>query len=230
MTCAKPHDALTVSSPGEDTPLGQLLVLLRSEDAVARDQAWSACYRQYGKLVWTRVFYVVRTIPNEPDPRETTADIVSTVFLGLPSAARAYREQGKAEQWLKRVAIRTALRYKESTTGVWNSGVRREARENDATIPRRSVTLEDVVEEVSALLDDADQADRRFEFRCRLDAWRADPAKSRWVRWVEMYCDGYSHEEIAAALGISAGGSRNWFKKITMALAERPLAREEKRQ
>jgi RNA polymerase sigma factor (sigma-70 family) len=199
-------------------PLGQLLAMLCSGDPVARERAWAACYEQYGRLVWTRVFFVVRTMPDEPDPRETTADIVSMVFLGLPSAARSYREQGKAEQWLKRVAIRTALRYKESRTGVWHSG---ESHEPGAA-RRRQVSLEDVVDEVSALLDEADRADLRLDFRVRLDAWRADPGKARWVKWVEMYCAGYAHEEIAQALGITPGVSRNWFKKITTALGTQP--------
>ena len=81
--------------------LGELLRVMQSNDEVLREAAWEACYQRYWQLVWTRVFYVMRTISWLGEPREMAADVTSDVFVGLPDAVKHYRETGKPEQWLK---------------------------------------------------------------------------------------------------------------------------------
>ena len=56
------------------------------------------------------------------EPREAAADVASDVFVGLPDAVQHYREEGRAEWWLKQIAVRTALRRREALTGRWASG------------------------------------------------------------------------------------------------------------
>src|ERR671933_1447621 len=99
---------------GPSAPLGKLLVAMRSDDVALREAAWAACYQRYYQVVWTRVFYVMRSIAWLSEPREAAADVTSNVFVGLPAAAKHYREEGKAEWWLKQVAVRAALRRKEA--------------------------------------------------------------------------------------------------------------------
>src|SRR3954468_22555741 len=47
---------------GAKPALGPILVAMGSRDEQTREQAWEACYTHYWRLVWTRVFYVIRTI------------------------------------------------------------------------------------------------------------------------------------------------------------------------
>src|SRR5262245_40013656 len=74
------------SGPGAQPPvpaLGQLLLAMKSADEGTREAAWEACYVHYWQLVWTRVFYVMRTISWLGEPREIAADVTSDVFVGL---------------------------------------------------------------------------------------------------------------------------------------------------
>src|SRR5438105_2161486 len=67
-----------------DAPLGELFRVMQSDDGVLREAAWEACYQRYWQIVWTRVFYVMRTISWLGEPREMAADVTSDVFVGLP--------------------------------------------------------------------------------------------------------------------------------------------------
>ena len=123
-------------------PLGELLVAMQSDRAALREAAWAECYRRHYQLVWTRAFYVIRSIAWLPEPREVAADVASDVFVGLPDAARHYREEGGAEWWLKQVVVRTALRRKEALTG-------RGAAGRGAAAPGRStVALDETADEI----------------------------------------------------------------------------------
>ena len=108
--------------PLDEPTLGELLGAMRSDVEAVREAAWAACYARYHQLVWSRAFYVMRSVAWLAEPREAAADVASDVFVGLPDAARHYREEGRAEWWLKQVAVRTALRRKEALTGRWSSG------------------------------------------------------------------------------------------------------------
>src|SRR5215471_5466584 len=130
---------LTVIRPVDPPPLGDLLVAMRSSDERTREAAWEACYAHYWRLVWTRAFYVMRTISWLGEPREMAADVTSDVFVGLPDAVKHYQETGKAEQWLKQIAIRTALRQKEALTGRWSSGRSSDAKPEGASAAEKSI-------------------------------------------------------------------------------------------
>jgi len=197
-------------------PLGELLLSMQSTRAAMREAAWAECYRRYHEVVWTRVFYVIRSISWLPEPREVAADVASDVFVGLPDAARHYREQGRAEWWLKQVAVRTALRRKAALTGRWAS---------DAA-GRRSVSLDDAADEVVQELD-AVEPEELMELERRVELLRAspEPTKRRWAEFIALYVDGCSFQEIGTRLGLSDGTVRNWLCQIRKFLAQ-PLTAE----
>ena len=148
--------------------------------------------------------------------------MASDVFVGLPDAARHYREEGRADRWLKQVAVRTALRRKEALTGRWSSGRRPES----AALGRYTVTLDETADEIVDRLD-AVEREELLELERRRLALRAspDPAKRRWGEFLDLYVDGCSFQEIGARLGLSEGTARNWLCQIRKYLA-RPLAAE----
>jgi RNA polymerase sigma factor (sigma-70 family) len=185
-------------------PLETLLRIMQSESAAEVEVAWGECYRRYNKKVWSCVFYVIRTIPSLKEPREVAIDVTSEVFARLPQTVRQYREVGKAESWLMQVAVRTAMRQKESLTGAW-SGKK----------PRRIyVDLDETTAQEVAASMEADDVDARMELTRRMDEWRLDPEKARWVELVSLFLDGYGHDAIAERLGISAATSRTLLWKI----------------
>lgn len=113
--------------------------------------------------------------------REDAEDVVHDVFVGLPEALRRYEERGRLESWLKRVVARVAL-------------MRLRQRER-----RREVSLDAVAAHQSSEAP-ADQAILR-------DAVAALPDPLRAVL-VLKEIEGYTHAEVGALLGISAGASR----------------------
>lgn len=203
-------------------PLDVLFRAMASGDAELCDAAWAECFRQYHRLVWTRVVYVIRTIPWLREPDEVAADVTATVFLGLPAAARRYREMGRAEQWLKQIAVRTALRHKEKLTGQWEEA----APARSERPGRTQVSFDEAVDGVVALMDRAEEADDYRELTRVLEAWRRDPKKKRWATIVQLRAEGYSHEEIAQRENIAASTSRTMFWQAKQELA-RELARDD---
>jgi RNA polymerase sigma factor (sigma-70 family) len=216
-------------------PLGELLVAMRSESAALREEAWAACYARYHQVVWTRVFYVLRSILWLAEPHEVAADLASDVFVGLPEAARHYREEGKAEWWLKQVAVRAALRKKESLTGRWATGKKSGAgergehgmREHGAS-GRRHIPFEETADQIVERLD-AIEREELLELERRREALRRSPdaTKRRWDEFLELYVAGYGFEEIGARLGLTAATARNWLWKIRQYLAQPPRGEEE---
>jgi RNA polymerase sigma-70 factor (ECF subfamily) len=198
-------------------PLSTLFEAMRSPDSRTAEEAWGECYRQFHSRVWTRVYYVVRSIHWLKEPEEVAADVMGQVFLGLPDALRNYRENGRAEYWLMRVALRTALRQRESITGKWSGG--KDRRPGAHPPPGRSMVAFDDVEEIMDLVDEAER-DERMELRRRLDGWKGDPSKERWLEHVELFLEGYSHDEIAERIGITSHTSRTWLWKIRRELGE----------
>lgn len=187
-----------------DAPLAALFHAMQSADPAEAENAWGECYRLYHAKVWSRVFYVLATIPWLKEPREVAIDVTSDVFARLPQSVNHYQETGKAEAWLMRVAVRAALREKEAITGAWSKkGSRRVA-----------VALnEDAVSEIENLME-AEERDARLELSRRMEAWADEPEKANWVRFVQLFLEGYGHEEIAEQLGITVGTSRTWLWKI----------------
>jgi RNA polymerase sigma factor (sigma-70 family) len=217
----QPRDGAN-ATPVAACSLGELLLLMQSELPARRESAWAECYRRYYEVVWTRAFYVIRSITWLAEPREVAADVASDVFVGLPNAARHYREEGRAERWLKQVAVRTALRRKEALTGCWSSG----RRAGDSAPGRCAVALDETADEIVDRLD-AVEREELLELERRRDALRTspDPAKRRWDEFLDLYVDGCSFQEIGARLGLSEGTARNWLCQIRKYLA-RPLATE----
>lgn len=205
--------------------LGALLVAMGSESAAVREAAWSACYERFYRVVWTRVFYVVRSIPWLAEPGEVAADVASDVFVGLPEAARHYREEGKGEWWLKQVAIRAALRRKESLTGRWAAG--KKARGGESGGPtgpgRRYVSFEETADEILERLD-AIEREELMELDRRVEALRASPetTKRRWAEFIDLYRAGYGFTGIGERMGLTEASARNWLCKIRHYLARPP--------
>lgn len=193
--------------------LGELLLALRSESEEVREAAWAACYEGYRELVWTRVFYVLRTVSWLREPREAAEDVTSDVFVGLMDAAKQYREEGKPEQWLARVAVRAALRAREKLTGEWHG-------RRGTTASRRAVSFDD---EANAIAGELDSIDRHelLELERRIAALRgsAEPRHRRWAEFVELYREGYGYEEIGKKLNVTEATARNWLVAIRKHLA-----------
>jgi RNA polymerase sigma factor (sigma-70 family) len=220
------HDASTPATArrpaaGDAPPLAVLFARMRSPDHEVADEAWGEVYRRYRDRVWARVYYVIRTVPWLREAREVATDVTTQVFVGLPAAVARYQDQGKAEQWLLRVALRTALRHRESLTGNWSG--RKPASGGGAAPTRSYLDLDDAVHQIYDLMDETER-DERLELRRRLDAWRKDPGKEKWLALIDLFLEGYSHDEIAERLGITSGTSRTWMWKIRQQLAEAPAA------
>ena len=123
--------------------------------------------------------------------REDAEDVVHDVFVGLPEALRRYEERGRLESWLMRVVARVALMR-----------LRQRGR-------RREVSLDAVAGHQSPEAQ-ADQTTLR-------DAVAALPDALRAVL-VLKEIEGYSHGEVGALLGISAGASRARLLRAIMHL------------
>lgn len=197
--------------------LGDLFLAMRTGSPEVREAAWAACYARYHAVVWTRAFYVMRSVAWLAEPREAAADVASDVFVGLPDAVRHYRDEGRAEWWLKQIAVRTALRRKEALTGRWASG-----RGDGAAAPGRSyVALDEVADEIVVRLD-AVEREEQLELERRRGALRAsdDPQHRRWDAFLDLYVAGYGFGEIGARLGLTEGTARNWLCKIRKHLTQ----------
>ncbi|MEO7646625.1 MAG: sigma-70 family RNA polymerase sigma factor [Gemmatimonadaceae bacterium] len=193
--------------------LGELLLAMRSGSNEVRETAWSACYEGYREIVWTRVFYVLRTISWLREPREAAEDVTSDVFVGLIDAAKLYREEGKPEQWLSQVAVRAALRAREKLTGEWNG------RQGTKTA-RRSVSFDDEANAIASELDAVDR-DELLELERRIAELRTspEPRNQRWAEFIDLYRDGYGYEEIGTKLNLTEATARNWLVAIRKHLA-----------
>jgi RNA polymerase sigma factor (sigma-70 family) len=111
--------------------------------------------------------------------RADAEDVVHDVFVGLPEALAAYREQGRFAGWLHRLTVRTALQR-----------LRRTRREEPLEL-----SPEQEAHEVTAHL--SDWLERGI---------RSLPETLRVV-FVLKEVEGYSHGEIAQLLGIRKGTS-----------------------
>jgi len=114
--------------------------------------------------------------------REDAEDVLQDVFVGLPEALGRYDERGQLGAWMKRVTLRVALMRLRS------SNRRREVRlDAAADIPAH----------------DSDAA-ATADVQGAIDAL---PDRLRLVL-VLKELEGYSHSEVAEALGITVGASR----------------------
>jgi RNA polymerase sigma factor (sigma-70 family) len=116
--------------------------------------------------------------------RADAEDVLQDVFVGLARALAGYQERGRLEAWLRRVTVRAALMRLRA------HGRRREQPFADLAEP-------------AAPMGSADGTLDRMALHAAL---RALPDKLRTV-FVLKEIEGYSHDEVAALLGISSGTS-----------------------
>lgn len=208
----EPAEAVQPLDPG--APLGELLVALRSESASLREVAWGACYERYHRVVWGYVFFVLRSTAGLREPHADALDVASDVLgSGLQKAARLYREEGKAERWLKTVAVRAALRRKQAHTGRWATGD-----------PGRShFSFDETADQIVEFLDRI-ETEELMELHRRIDALRrsSDLTKRRWATFLDLHLDGYGYEEIGERMGLTGGSARNWMCAIRKHLSRPP--------
>lgn len=137
-------------------------------------EALAILYDRYAEDVY-RVAYRLTA------SRQDAEDVVQDVFVGLTRALRAYREQGRFEAWLKRVAARTAL------------------MKNRSQLRRR----EEPVEAAGKFGLPA------TDFISRMTVQRALQSMPDSLRsvWVLKEIEGFTHGEIAELLDISGAAS-----------------------
>jgi RNA polymerase sigma-70 factor (ECF subfamily) len=123
-------------------------------------------------------------------------DLVQDIFVGLRHALAQYDERGSFEHWLRRVAVRAALMR-----------LRSERR----SVARAAVAGQDSAPHGSTLVSDPPLAEA---LSCAIAAL---PVELRTVAVLRLI-GGHGHEEIAAALGISAGASKVRFHRAVARL------------
>jgi len=129
--------------------------------------------------------------------RQDAEDIVHDLFLGLPEAIRSFEHRGSFAAWLNRVATRMTLMRMR--------GARR----------RRESTLDERHPAASQQPSPEDQSD--------LDRHIAALPTTLRAVVVLRQIEGYSHEEIAALLGISSGASRVRFNRAVRRLRQQMM-------
>ncbi len=114
--------------------------------------------------------------------REDAEDVVQDVFVGLPEALGQYEERGQLGPWLKRVTLRVALMRLRSPSR------------------RREVSLDAAA---GIRTHDGDVV-ATADLQTAIDGL---PEHLRLVLVLKEF-EGYSHGEVAEALGITVGASR----------------------
>ncbi|MGE0440278.1 MAG: RNA polymerase sigma factor [Gemmatimonadales bacterium] len=138
-------------------------------------EALAGLYTVYANQVFGTAF---RILGNRADAE----DVLQDVFVGLPEALASYREQGRLDAWLRRVAARTALmRQRQDRTGA--------SFDEGFDLPTREIPGAGIVERLAVA-----------------DALGRMPEGLRQV-FLLKEIEGFSHAEIGALLGISAGAS-----------------------
>lgn len=127
---------------------------------------------------------------------EDAADVLQDVFVGLPEALRSYRGEGSLKGWLEKIAARASLLRK-----------RQEKRRGE------------VYGQAANQRTGADRPDRVVDRIAVRDALDALPDEQRQV-FVLKEIEGYTHREISAMLGITAGHSATILYRARHALRE----------
>lgn len=133
--------------------------------------------------------------------RENAKDVLQEGFLTVFDKIGTYKGQGSFEGWMRRVFANQSLMY---------------IRRNDAL--KYADEIESVPE--SGLGLDSDDPLGKLNAKELLDLISAMPAGFRSV--FNLYVlEGYSHQEIAEALGITEGSSRSQLSRGRVWLQER---------
>lgn len=144
------------------------------------------------RLLWHRhaasVDAVVRRLAGDPDLAQ---DIAQEVWIQLFRALPSWRGEASLRTWIHRLAVNRTLNALRS-------------------VRRREAGVQPLLEETAAVA--GDDADRRLLAETIEGAVRRLPAGARTV-FVLHDVEGYTHEEIATSLGITAGGSKSQLFK-----------------
>ena len=124
--------------------------------------------------------------------RPDAEDVVHDVFLGLPEALKHYDERGQFDAWLRRVTARVALTRVRSRNRLHERGLGAELHHAPT-----AVSLDDKVALATAI--------------------DALPDSLRVIVVLKMI-EGYSHEEIAALVGITPRASEQRLHRAVKAL------------
>jgi RNA polymerase sigma-70 factor (ECF subfamily) len=114
---------------------------------------------------------------------EDAEDVIQDLFVGLPEAVRQYREQGRFESWLRRIAVRLALMR-------MRAGRR-----------RREVALEPGGDSLPS------QSSSPGDDLYLWNELQQLPEEARAIVVLRVV-EGYSHEEVAELLGIRRGAAQ----------------------
>jgi RNA polymerase sigma factor (sigma-70 family) len=163
-------------------PLATTITLPTLDEVVRSARAGEAT--AIGALYDRYAVAVFRTAYRISGSAADAEDIVHDIFVGLPEALKRYEERGNLGAWLTRVTVRYALMRARSD--------RR----------RGLLPLEDAV-----ALASAERTDLRVEVSELQHGVMSLPDGLRIVFMLKQV-EGYSHHEIGAMLGISAGASR----------------------
>ena len=144
------------------------------------------------RLLWTEhaphVDAVVRRLVGDPD---LAADIAQEVWIQIFRALPGFRGDAQFGTWAHRIAVNRTLNALRRT--------------------KRLEKIETVIEEDTVAVD-ADDGERSWIARSIDDALQRVPAGARTV-FLLHDVEGYTHEEIATELGITAGGSKSQLFK-----------------
>ena len=134
-----------------------------------------------------RIDAVVRRLVGDPDQ---AADIAQEVWIQIFRALPTWRGDSQFSTWAHRIAVNRTL--------------------NALRTVRRLAKLEVVMEDDTVAVDD--DMDRTFLAQSIDEAARKLSPGARTV-FVLHDVEGYTHEEIAAELGITSGGSKSQLFK-----------------
>lgn len=144
------------------------------------------------RMLWNQhsphVDAIVRRLAGDPDLAQ---DVAQEVWIQIFRALPSWRGDSKFSTWLHRVAVNRSL-----------NALRRS---------RRLATIETPIEEHSATVDH-DEGERSILAATIEDAARQLAPGARTVFYLHDV-EGYTHEEIATELGITAGGSKSQLFK-----------------
>ena len=167
-------------------------------------EALGALYERHAEMVH-RVAY--RFVQSESDAEE----VVQDVFLGLPRALQRYRERGRFEPWLRRIAACTAI-----------DRARRRERRGEEPLPEGSegkpATADSDPSPATGPPGTVGEADpiRRLALRRALRGLPVPLREGFLLKEVE----GYSHAEIGELLGISPAASAKRLSRARRRLLE----------
>ena len=130
--------------------------------------------------------------------RETAEDLLQEGFITLFSKLDSYSGTGSFEGWARKIFVNTALMH---------------LRKTDA------LKLSDDISEARSLSDEMALPDRQLGYRQLLKLIASLPADARTV--FNMYVvEGYSHKEIAEALGCTEATSRSKLQRARLRLQQ----------